>query len=207
MDESSSDLEQAAVREWAGANKLSADTLKILLKEGFITMEALMLVEEGDFNNTKMARGQVKLLVQKVRESRTVVSSEVNNPQAAANPEASGQSSEGLGPIAGQSGAHIPGMTLSSLGSSDPYLAQGFLGLLGQAGFGATPVDYSWQNPEVYLANAAGKSSEFLDICDFVAAQCQLATEKVLVQKEGGSHLVLKSGPRKPRLGTTGLEQ
>jgi hypothetical protein len=68
------------------------------------------------------------------------------------------------------------------------------VGSLGQAGFGATPVGYSWQNLQVYLANAAGKSSEFLDICDFVAAQGQVATEEVLVQKEGRPHLVLKSG-------------
>jgi hypothetical protein len=52
-----------------------------------------------------------------------VVSSEVINPQAAASPEASGQSGEGLGPITGQSGAQIPGMTLPYLGSSDPYVA------------------------------------------------------------------------------------
>jgi hypothetical protein len=38
-DESSSELEQAAVKEWAVANKLSADTFKLLIKEGFITME------------------------------------------------------------------------------------------------------------------------------------------------------------------------
>jgi hypothetical protein len=61
-----------------------------------------------------MGRGQVKLLVQKIRESRTVAIPEVDN---------SGQSGIRLGPIAGQSGAQTPGMPLTYLGTADPYVA------------------------------------------------------------------------------------
>ena len=49
-------------------------------------------------------------------------------------------------------------------------------------------------SPQVHLSSAAGKStSNYLDICDFVEVE-------VVLGAQGDQQIVMKSGPKKPRL-------
>ncbi|MCG8078480.1 MAG: hypothetical protein JAY75_19845, partial [Candidatus Thiodiazotropha taylori] len=63
----------------------------------------------------------------------------------------------------------------------------------------------SWSDPQVHIASATGKSaSVFYDICDFVPHALE---EEVLVGGQGEQKLVIKAGPKKPRLESLTLSQ
>lgn len=58
--------DEQAVIDWAQSNKVSVDCVKLLLKDGFSSMEALELLEEEDLS-PKIARGQHRLIVKAIR--------------------------------------------------------------------------------------------------------------------------------------------
>ena len=61
-----------------------------------------------------------------------------------------------------------------------------------------SPTQVSWNDPQVHLSAAAGKStSNYLDICDF-AQTC--LEEEVVLGSQGDQQIIVKSGPKKPRL-------
>ena len=70
----------------------------------------------------------------------------------------------------------------------------------------AQSVPQSWKDPKIYLASAAtGKSaSTHYDIVDFV---CGNAEEEIVVGGTGSHQVVLKAGPKKPKLETVSLSQ
>lgn len=62
-----------------------------------------------------------------------------------------------------------------------------------------------WSDPQVHIASATGKStSAYYDICDFVAHSLE---EEVVVGGQGEQQLVIKAGPKKPRLESLTLSQ
>ena len=63
----------------------------------------------------------------------------------------------------------------------------------------------SWSDPQVHIASATGKfTSVFYDICDFVPHALE---EDVLIGGQGEQQLVIKAGPKKPRLESLTLSQ
>ncbi|MES9879858.1 MAG: hypothetical protein ABW185_03155, partial [Sedimenticola sp.] len=63
----------------------------------------------------------------------------------------------------------------------------------------------SWNDPQIHISTAAGKSTgEHLDICDFVSGSIE---EEVVIGGQGDQHIVVKSGPRRPKLDTLTLCQ
>ena len=61
-----------------------------------------------------------------------------------------------------------------------------------------SPSQVSWNDPQIHLSAAAGKStSSYLDICDF-AQTC--VEEEVVLGSQGDQQIIVKSGPKKPRL-------
>ena len=73
----------------------------------------------------------------------------------------------------------------------------------GANSFGQTQ---SWKDPQIYLASAAnGKSAPtYYDITDFVSGNVE---EEIVVGGSGSHQVVLKSGPRKPKLDNVSLSQ
>ena len=60
------------------------------------------------------------------------------------------------------------------------------------------PSQVSWNDPQVHLSSAAGKStSNYLEICDFVQTCFE---EEVVLWGQGDQQIVMKSSPKKPRL-------
>ena len=51
------------MRGWAAHQKISGKTIDLLIKEGFDSMEALILIDSDDLSQTKIQRGQQKLLL------------------------------------------------------------------------------------------------------------------------------------------------
>ena len=51
------------MRGWAANQKISGKTVDLLIKDGFDSMEALILIDSNDLSQTKIQRGQQKLLL------------------------------------------------------------------------------------------------------------------------------------------------
>ena len=64
----------------------------------------------------------------------------------------------------------------------------------------------SWRDPQIYLASAAnGKSTpSYYDITDFVGGNVE---EEVVIGESGSHQVVLKAGPKTPKLEIISLAQ
>ena len=63
----------------------------------------------------------------------------------------------------------------------------------------------SWQDPQVHLSTATGKStSSYLDICDFIPNAVE---EELVIGGQGDQQVIVKSGPKKPKLENITLSQ
>lgn len=200
VPEPQGDLEK--VQKWAHENKISAEVVKVLTKEGWTSMEALELLEAVDLEATKIPRGQQKLLLKAVQ----VLKPKTNPP----NPE---PAIEGAAEGAGAATRAASG------DQSDPYVAAAATWLQQQQQQGqrqqlappeqqqpatsAQPV--SWQDPQIHLRNA-GRSSEvkYLDITEFIMDSG--AAERVLSENDG-TQVIVRSGPSKPKLETVTKDQ
>ena len=71
---------------------------------------------------------------------------------------------------------------------------------------GVTVSDQPWRDPQIYLqAAASGKSSlSYHDVTDFVAGNVE---EEIIVGGNGSQQVILKSGPKKPKLESVTLAQ
>ena len=58
----SEEAEEADFRDWATSNKISSKAVDMLVKDGFNSMDAIVLLEREDLSS-KMPRGQQKLLL------------------------------------------------------------------------------------------------------------------------------------------------
>ena len=54
---------EKALREWAAAQKVTSKTVDLLIKDGFNSMEAVDLLDCDDLLQSKIPRGQQKLLL------------------------------------------------------------------------------------------------------------------------------------------------
>ena len=59
--------DEEVVLNWAARGKISQDAIEKLFKEGFTSMEAILLLEDEDLARTKIPRGQQKLILAAVR--------------------------------------------------------------------------------------------------------------------------------------------
>ena len=57
---------ESEIEDWAAENKISPDCVKLLIKDGFTSMEALALLEKED-TDRKIPRGQYRLILQSVK--------------------------------------------------------------------------------------------------------------------------------------------
>ena len=70
---------------------------------------------------------------------------------------------------------------------------------------GSVTAQPAWQDPQIHIANATGKSSSsHYDICDFVPHSVE---EELIIGGQGEQQVVVKSGPKKPKLENLSLSQ
>ena len=63
------DEDGKAVLEWAKSHKITEDCVKIMWRDGFTSMEAMVLLEKEDIGS-KIPRGQHRLILSAVRDLR-----------------------------------------------------------------------------------------------------------------------------------------
>ena len=83
---------------------------------------------------------------------------------------------------------------------------QQVFGALPTGNVNSVPQTQSWKDPQIYLSSAAnGKSaSSHYDIVDFVSGNVE---EEIVVGGSGSHQVILKSGPKKPKLENVSLAQ
>ena len=59
--------DEEVVSDWAIGNKISADAVEKLFKEGFTSVEAIKLLDSDDLSRSKIPRGQQKLILASVK--------------------------------------------------------------------------------------------------------------------------------------------
>ena len=66
---------EAELRRWATEKKLTGKAVDMLIKDGFSSMEAVVLLDKEDLLQSKIPRGQQKLLLKALRPRETTTAS------------------------------------------------------------------------------------------------------------------------------------
>ena len=214
--------EEEAVFNWAAKHNIMEDAVEKLIKEGFSSLTAIKLLEMEDLAKTKISRGQQKLILASVTKlNRAGNSTEANDMAGTSTDVTSLAPHQASAPPS----RHLDQNGDDSAATSDPYLRilhqqlkAGQLQVCNE-NFNRTNIssdttstenpvarqvghsDFagSWQDPQIYLATASsGKSaSTCYQITDFMSSSVE---EEVVVGNNGSHQVVLKSGPKKPKL-------
>ena len=226
--------DEELVVQFCTENKVSKTATDELLKRGFTSLEALKLVEIDDLSSEKIPRGQRRLIMHIVQAlSHDGTATDGTDAGTAADTQSIGKdtgtangSSRSTSGIAGavpvtimQEVEPTPQNTAQNVGinanNSDLYTSL-LSNMLSQqksiqdsansnANASTTPQP-SWNDPLVHISTAAGKSvAQYLDICDFVPNT--VVEEDVILGGQGDQQIVVKSGPKKPRLEALTLSQ
>lgn len=196
-------------------NKVEKGAIDELLKRGYTSLEALRLVEVEDLVSPKIPKGQRRLIITiadalktgtastatpqpEVSTAVVTTSASTSLPQAAVPtftqaPAMSGQSGEGT--IDTTYNSIVQNLQVQQRQLIDNN-AQGTERQFRTAGPQISQA--SWSDPHIHISAAAGgKSVSHLDICDFV--QSNIA-EEVVLGGQGEQQIIVKAGPKKPRL-------
>ena len=84
--------DEQAVHDWAAAQKISMESVKCLLKDGFTSLDALRLLEKEDLTH-KIPRGQQRLILHAVGEIRKHTTSSADSHQQDADGSAARETS------------------------------------------------------------------------------------------------------------------
>lgn len=223
--------DEEMVVQFCTQNKVSKTATDELLKRGFTSLEALKLVELDDLSSEKIPRGQRRLIMHIVTtlfQEGTAVENEAgtaDSSEPAATPTGTASSQPGAGtstlvPVtitqemetpsdnAVQNDAGVTNKDLYTNLISQMLTQQKTIQSNQTLNSDSAPAPQpSWNDPQVHISTAAGKSvSQYLDICDFV--QNTLTHEDdVILGGQGDQQIVVKSGPKKPRLESLTLSQ
>ncbi|MES9970253.1 MAG: hypothetical protein ABW092_09480, partial [Candidatus Thiodiazotropha sp.] len=212
------------------------DAAEKLLKDGFTSIEAVKLIDVDDLAKSKIPRGQQKLILASVQalnrkdsaqisaqdepeiisERRTAGAHQTSAPLTNQSEATSGQQDGGAHPIhSATSTTEDPYAQMLQLLQNGQTTArseianqsrQTVLNGLGVSAPNLATNSHSWKDPQIYLSAAAsGKSAPtHYDITDFVATNSE---EEIFVGGNGTQQVVLKSGPKKPKLENVTLAQ
>ena len=217
------------VTQFCIQNKVTKTATDELLKRGFNSLEALKLVELDDLSSEKIPRGQRRLIMHIVRTLLTGGTA----TDATTTETGTGSADQTVGAVGGTATDQTSGTqsvpviitqeqpqptdnAAGDINNSDLYsgllatlLSQqksvkDSLSLNSDSAHGTQP---SWNDPLVHISTASGKSvTQYLDICDFVQSNV-FYEEDVVLGGQGDQQIVVKSGPKKPRLENLTLSQ
>lgn len=215
-----SDLtDQDLLIQYCLQNKVNKTAIDELLKRGYDSLNALKLVNIEDLSSQHIPMGQRRLIYH-IAQALTD-NDDTSGQTGSKGSTASGtQGNTGVSqvndrpvreqqPVANSSVQQTP-PDLYSQTLLNTYLNQqsqltnsASVNVQSAGNFqGQQP---SWSDPQIHIASATGKStSTFYDICDFVPHAVE---EDLLVGGQGDQQLVIKSGPKKPRLESLTLSQ
>lgn len=219
-DEPDSDL--VKLQTWSAEKKVSPETLKILVIQGFDSLDAFALLTSDDIADinaglaakSKITRGQVKLVLKAVHEL-TAPGDSTAQPQGLPNTDDSSAQQQSPANAEETSDVYVKALkrllqtqqTQQASGSSATVSASA-CATTATAPSSSAPTDMaSWQDPQVHLKTAGKKEIDFFDIVDFVDIAGARPVEQVLTEGPDGTKFVLKTGPLKPRLESLSVQQ
>jgi hypothetical protein len=187
-----------AVKEWAVKSKVNSATVEVLLKDGFDSLEAIGLLEDGDLDSSKelkkLVTGQRKLLLKAVKSlqgSSAPVASPTMTPSTRHPQEPSvEQQSHPVLPDDRFVNSLLDGLASQGVTASSQRMQQ---------------CQQPWSDPQMYLHAAAGKmpDTKYYDIIDFIRRSNR--TEEVLLDSSEAAQLIFRSGASKPKLETVSI--
>ena len=218
-------------------NKIQRAVIDEVLERGLDSLEALSLLDPEDIKTQKIPVGQRRLLlyIAKSLGTQGQRSSALIGSEACPNIQTRGSGSTPVNQPATMSTTHRAQPTSLPTGTeginTDVYQQTLMNSLITQQAQLAgrqsgTPMGASapirdtsdnghpqgldstqptWQNPQIHIATATGKSSSLhYDICDFVPHSVE---EELVIGGQGEQQVVVKSGPKKPKLENLSLSQ
>ena len=188
-------------------NNVQRSVIDELLDRGFDSVQALSLVDSEDLKSQRIPVGQRRLIV---HIAKSLSPSCDNNSLPTTDVH--------VQPV--ESVTQVPDVyqqtLLNTLLTQQNHISNGQSSTLtnsvqnvNQAPNDSSPAPglnhSSWQDPQVHLATATGKSaSVYHDICDFVTNTVE---EEVVIGGQGDQQIIVKSGPKKPKLEALTLSQ
>lgn len=221
QDPASEPTDEELVTRYCLTHKISKKCVDELLKRGFTSLEALSLAESSDLDAPEIPPGQRRLILYiagalkiKSRPKDSQSTSRLANGTAEASEQAEtitihhDEVPNAANATCGANRPDVPANNQTactgSRGNDHDVYQQHVRSLLQEQQRLSTsvppnhPNQASWSDPQIHLSSAAGKStSSFLDICDFVQTSVE---EEVVLGSQGDQQIVVKSGPKKPRL-------
>lgn len=211
-------------------NKISKTAVDELLKRGFTSLEALRLVDISDLVGPKIPEGQRRLIVHiaaalkgppnSLSSGVSATDGTARSHDAAGNTETTRSISNTAEAGPGAESAFtrtVPdtGLRQRSSNEQTDFYVESLLSQQQRLGScvnndglqGTVPSQpqVSWSDPQIHLSSAAGKSAvSYYDICDFVQSPIE---EEVVLGGQGDQQIIVKSGPKKPRLENLTLSQ
>ncbi|MEW8544995.1 MAG: hypothetical protein AB2693_15835, partial [Candidatus Thiodiazotropha sp.] len=185
-------------------NKIQRPVIDELLERGFDSLQALSLIDVEDVKSQKIPIGQRRLILH-IAKSLTCGTGQAS---LSTNPGPSPTPANVEPPPEEQ--PSVPGdiyqqTLLNSLLAHQTDLASGQQNITSRSECVSSLSQPSWQDPQVHIANATGKSaSPYYDISDFVPNTVE---EELVVGGHGEQKLVIKSAPKKPKLEQLTLSQ
>ena len=196
-------------------NKIQRSVVDEILERGFDSLEALSLLDPEDIKSQKIPVGQRRLLVH-VAKSLVIGGTSLQKADHGSQPTPSTSSSDivHVQPVVEEQDDVYSQTLINSLVAQQTHLA-------GNQASGAPPTNNSitpasanlgidqaqpsWQDPQIHIATATGKSGlSYLDVCDFVPHSVE---EELVIGGQDEQQVVVKSGPKKPKLETLSLSQ
>ena len=194
-------------------NKIQRSVVDEILERGFDSLEALSLLDPEDIKSQKIPVGQRRLLVH-VAKSLVIGGTSLQKADHGSQPTPSTSDIVHVQPVVEEQDDVYSQTLINSLVAQQTHLA-------GNQASGAPPTNNSitpasanlgidqaqpsWQDPQIHIATATGKSGlSYLDVCDFVPHSVE---EELVIGGQGEQQVVVKSGPKKPKLETLSLSQ
>ena len=177
-------------------NRIQRPVIDELLERGFDSLQALSLIDIEDLKTQKIPIGQRRLILHISKSLNNTTGQTTSSNLATAEPPSEEPGHSETGDVYHQT-------LINSLLSHQTNLAAE------NSTFGSDNSPNlsqpSWQDPQVHIANATGKSaSPYYDICDFIPNAVE---EELVVGGQGEQKLVIKSAPKKPKVENLTLSQ
>lgn len=209
-------------------NQIQRGVIDEILERGFDSLQALSLMDAEDIKSQRIPVGQRRLLVHLAKSLGTSVT--VNTTTLEGVGHSAGANSTSLTAdtqqaatnnvdvynqtlintlLAQQSQVAVAQTSVANTESNIQNSENNSVNSAGNANSpgnsNSDPLQPTWRDPQIHIATATGKSASLhYDICDFVPHAVE---EELVIGGQGDQQVVVKSGPKKPKLENLSLSQ
>lgn len=206
-------------------NRIQRGVIDEILERGFDSLEALSLIDAEDIKSQRIPVGQRKYLLHIAKSLGTSVGVNTTTLDRVGN--STGANSTSLTAdtqqaatnnvdvynqtlintlLAQQSQVAVAQTSVANTESNSQNSENNSVNSANSPGnSNSDPLQPTWRDPQIHIATATGKSASLhYDICDFVPHAVE---EELVIGGQGDQQVVVKSGPKKPKLENLSLSQ